>query len=400
MISYDEALSLILSESEGILPGTEEINLQDALDRIIAEDVISDINMPPFDNSAMDGYAIRFTENERRKIAGEISAGNFSNISVDETNAVLITTGSKIPKGADTVAAVEDVTVSGNEIIISAESKIRKGSNIRPLGSDLKLGETCVYNYTKITPAVIAVLAGCGRANVKVYKRLSAAILATGDELIPVTEKPGGDKIRATNVFALSSAISASGHIPVDCGFVKDNRNLIKDKINGLLDSDADMLITTGGVSVGKYDFMKELFEESGVKRVFWRANIKPGKPFYFGRHRKGNKTKLIFGLPGNPVSTLVNFHVYIEPALNAIFRQKESLRIPASLTGRIKKSDGKRHFCRGVLSNGTNGPEVFPLSSQSSGNYYELGNANCLIIVTENILNPKEGEILECMLI
>lgn len=400
MINYNEALEIIKSEIEKLSLQTEEIDLLESLNRILAEDVIADVDLPPFDNSAMDGYAIKFSERTQWNIIGEISAGNFSSFTLTENDAVLITTGSKLPLNADTIIPIEDVEVDGTKLFLKENSLIKKGMNIRAQGNDLRKNEIAVPRFTKIDPKTMAVLASCGKDKVKVYSKLEFVVLATGDELIPVNQKPEGDKIRVSNIYSLYGAIKEMNHKIINLGFTKDDREFITQKIKAALELNINILITTGGVSVGKYDFLKEVFEEQGIIEKFWKVNIKPGKPIYFGIYEKNDKRILVFGLPGNPVSSLVNFYVFIKPALEFLFNQSPLNKIKAILQNDLKKNDGKRHFAMGVLYNENDEWKVTSRVSQSSGNLVEMNRANCLIIIEEERRNPKKGEIVECILI
>jgi molybdopterin molybdotransferase len=186
----------------------------------------------------------------------------------------------------------------------------------------------------------------------------------------------------------------------INLGFVNDNKKIITEKIKAALALNIDLLITTGGVSVGKYDFLKEVFEEQGVKEKFWKVNIKPGKPIYFGVYEKDERKILVFGLPGNPVSSLVNYYVFIKPAIEFLFRQNEIKSVTATLQNDLKKKDGKRHFSRGILFEENGEWKVNSEFSQSSGNLVEMSRANCLIEIEEDKLNPKKGERVKCILI
>ena len=400
MINYTEALEIIKSEIEKLNLQTEEVDLLESFNRIIAEDVIADVDLPPFDNSAVDGYAIKYSERTQWNIIGEISAGNFSSLTLTENDAVLITTGSKLPPNADTIIPIEDVDVLGNILILKQSSFYKKGTNIRTKGNDLFKDQTAVHKFTKIDSKTIAVLASCGKEKVKVYSKLKSAILATGDELIPINEKPKDDKFRVSNIYSLYAALKETNHTVINFGFTKDDKKIITQKIKAALDLKIDLLITTGGVSVGKYDFLKEVFEEQGVKQKFWKVNIKPGKPIFFGVYEKGERRIMVFGLPGNPVSSLVNFYVFIEPAIAFLFKQNESKSITASLMNDFKKKDKKRHFSRGILFEETGEWKVTSEFSQSSGNLVEMSKANCLIEIEEERFNPKKGEKVKCILI
>jgi molybdopterin molybdotransferase len=400
MINYNEALEIIKSEFEKLTLHTEEVDLLESFNRILAEDVIADVDLPPFDNSAVDGYAIKFSERAQWKIIGEISAGNYSSFTLTENDAVLITTGSKLPPNADTIIPIEDVEVNGKDLFLKQNSFFKKGMNIRTQGNDLRKNEIAVHCFTKIDAKTIAVLASCGKEKVKVYSKLNAAILATGDELIPINEKPTDDKLRVSNNYSLYAAIKEMNHTVINLGFVNDDKKIITEKIKAALSLNIDLLITTGGVSVGKYDFLKEVFKEQGVKEKFWKVNIKPGKPIYFGLYEKDERRILVFGLPGNPVSSLVNFYVFIKPAIEFLFKQNEWKSVTATLQNDLRKKDGKRHFLRGILFEENGEWKVTADFSQSSGNLVEMSRANCLIEIEGDRLNPKKGERVKCILI
>lgn len=400
MLNYDEALEIIKKVISEIAVAAEEVDLLESLNRILAEDVTADVDLPPFDNSAMDGYAIRFSGRNRWNIIGEISAGNYSSFNVNENDAVLITTGSKLPLNADTVIPIEDVEVNENRLDSKPNVFIKKEMNIRKQGNDLKKNEIAVRRFTKIDAKTIAVLASCGKEKVKVFSKLKSAILSTGDELIPINETPEGDKLRVSNIYSLYAAMKEMNNTVINLGFIKDDKNFISQKVKAALDLGIDFLITTGGVSVGKYDFLKEVFEEQGVKEKFWKVNIKPGKPIYFGVCEKDERKIIVFGLPGNPVSSLVNFYVFIKPAIEFLFRQNEMKSISATLQNDLKKKDKKRHFSRGILFEENGEWKVTSEFSQSSGNLVEMSKANCLIEIEEETLNPKKGEQVKCTLI
>ena len=400
MITYFTALEIIKDEIKKITLQTEEIDFLDSANRILAENIIADVDLPSFDNSAVDGYAVKFSERNKWKIIGEVSAGNYSSITLNEKDAVLITTGSKIPINADTIIPIENLDVEENILHLEQNAFFRKGMNIRIQGNDLENGQIAVQRFTKIDAKTIAVLAGCGKQKVKVFKKLIAAILATGDELIPFNEKPMNDKLRVSNIYSLYSAVKEMNHTPLMMGFVKDDKEIIHQKIKAAFEMNIDLLITTGGISVGKYDFLKEVLDEEGVKELFWKVNVKPGKPFYFGVCEKDEKKILVFGLPGNPVSSLVIFYIFIKPAIEYLYHQKTAIVISAVLTNDIQKKDGKKHFSRGIIFEESSEWRVTTKFSQSSGNLVEMSRANCLVIINEEKINPAKGEKVECMLI
>lgn len=400
MITHTEALEIIQKEFHKISLRTEEVDILDSINRILAEDVIADVDLPSFDNSAMDGYAVIFSARNEWNIIGEVSAGNYSSIILDENDAVVITTGSKIPINADTIIPLEDLVVDKNIIRLKPDTFFRKGMNIRTKGNDLQKGQIAVKRFAKIDAKTITALASCGKTRVTVFNKLTAAILATGDELLPINEIPFNDKFRVSNTYSLYSAVKEVNHLPIMLGFVKDDKDVLRQNIKDALGMGIDFLFTTGGVSVGKYDFLKDVFEDEGVKKIFWGVNIKPGKPFYFGIYEKDERKVFVFGLPGNPVSALVNFYVLIKPAIDFIFHQNKINTVTAVLQNDLIKKDGKRHFSRGILYKDNDEWKVSSLFSQSSGNLVEMSRANCLIIIEEESRNPVKGEKAECILI
>ncbi len=400
MLSYYEAFALIEEQFEKLEVETEIISLADSVNRTVAENIIADMNLPPFDNSAVDGIAIKYTKGiEEWELVGEISAGNYKSFELRENQAVSIMTGAKVPIICDTVIPLEDYDVSGDGMKMNEDAKFKKGMNIRPKASDVSEGEIVVPKFTHLSPRNIAAIAACGKSRIAVMKKLKFAILSTGDELVPVNEVPTGDKIRASNNLGLSGAVIEVHQVGNDYGFIADDYETTKNKIKEMLNSDADIIITTGGVSVGKFDYVKNIYAELGIEEIFWRAYIKPGKPAFFGKFSSGKKTKLVFGLPGNPVSCMVNFDVYIKPNIIKKFGMKPQVRIFAKLMNDIRKKDGKRHFVRGKIIR-EDGKYFFTSHlSQSSGDLSGFSSSNCLVEVKEDTLNPRKGDVVECIL-
>jgi len=399
MISYNKAFDLISAKFDELILETELVPLEDALRRTLSEDVISDVYLPSFDNSAVDGYGVIFSENANEwKIIGEISAGNYKELDLSLGDAVKIMTGAKIPDKVSDVIPIEDVEVENDKIKLLPNVKYHSGMNIRTKGSDIQEGEIAIEKGTFLKPRHLAAAASCGKAELLVYKKLKFALLATGDELIPVNKKPQNDKIRISNTYSLIGEVLENHQLPVNYGFVKDDKDEIKSIIQQMLESDADIILTTGGVSVGEYDYLKAIFFELGVEQIFWRAYIKPGKPTYFGVYVKSGKMKLVFGLPGNPVSSQVNFKVYIKENIRRLYGIEPTNIVKAELLNDLKKKDKKRHFMKGLLTKERNKFFVTTMLSQSSGNLVEMGKANCLIIVEEERLNPKKGGGVECI--
>lgn len=399
MISYSEACAFISKEFLKLKLERETVKLENAFNRTLAEDIYSDINMPSFDNSAVDGIAVKHNENIRQwKIIGEISAGNYNEFNIAEGEAVRIMTGAKLPDGVDTVIPIEDIEEEKDSALLLPAAKYHSKMNIRKTGSDIMKGEIAVEKGTFLRARHLAAAASCGKSELSVYKKLKFAVLATGDELVPVEQKPIADKIRVSNIYSLAGEVLAVHQLPVNCGFINDDKPSIKKTIESILNSDADIVMTTGGVSVGKYDYLREIFSELGVKEIFWRAKIKPGKPLYFGSFLKDNKFKLVFGLPGNPVSGQVNFKVYIKENVERLFGIPAAYKIKAELLNDLRKKDRKRHFLRGLLTEREGKYFVTSLVSQSSGNLVQMSKANCLIELEEERINPKAGEEVVCI--
>jgi molybdopterin molybdotransferase len=400
MKTYIEANSIIEKELQKLKLEIEEVDLAEGTNRILAEDIYSDMNLPPFTNSAMDGYAVQFNPDIRKwKITGEISAGNYKDYDIGDGLAVSIMTGGKLPGKADTVIPIEDVTIENNSIIINENSSYRKGINVRQAGNDLLKNKIAVDKNTLLKPKHIAVAASCGKDRLKVYKEVKIAVLGTGDELVDVSETPSEDKIRSSNIYALLSAIEDISQTGSNMGIVRDDKKEVAARLKSFLQSDNDILVTTGGVSVGKYDFVRSLMEELGIRIHFWKVNIKPGKPVVFGTHSDGQRVRFIFGLPGNPVSCLVSFIIFIKKNLFKLFGVLQNDFFSAILAEDIRKKDGKLHFMRGFYYKDPEGNvTVKRVGLQSSGNLAEMGRSNCLIVFDEEKSEMKSGDKVICI--
>jgi len=409
MISYSDARKKIEAEVAEIQPGTEHVPLGNSLERVLANDVFAAADLPAFDNSAMDGVAIQFEELRTQwTLVGEIAAGHYSEVDVRKSYAVQIMTGAKIPISCDTIVPNEDFSLiecdksGGTKVILNTNSIIKKGQFVRRAGEDLKNGSMVLKKSTVISPSQIPVLAACGQSQVLVYKKLRVAIFVTGDELVEIDQVPVNDQIRCSNLPSIITLVRAAGHEPISYGIVKDDRHIIQQTLKKIIESDVDVLLTTGGASVGKFDFINQEIEKLGVKSHFSGSAIKPGMPCTFGTVSFASRKMLIFALPGNPVSCFVNFRVYVAPAMQKIFGVNYPFRPRAMLCSSLKKSDSKRHFIRGLLQQEKSGGEfsVTPFNLQASGNLWGMGQANCLIVVEEQTTELHKGDFVECMLI
>lgn len=403
MISFDEANKIISSALNVLKTKITESDLLDALNRILAEDIISDINLPPFDSSAMDGFAIQYSEEIKKwEIIGEISAGNYKRFKLSNATTVRIMTGGKLPDKCNTVIPVENVIENGRFIVLKKSVKVRPGQNIRMLGEDLMRNQVAVQKNTLIKSKHISALAACGKKRVKVYEKLKIAVLVTGDELVDIDKIPTADKIRGSNLYSLLALIKEMNMIPVNLGFVSDIKSEQERKIKTALESDIDILLTSGGVSVGKFDYIPEIFEKLHVQINFRKVNIKPGKPLVFGTFHNNNKIVFVFGLPGNPVSSFVDFRLFVKSNILKLFKLDQHDHIKANLSGSISKVDNKKQFIRGIYEyNSTSSKYVVEkLVSQSSGNMIGASKANCLIVVDENTRSVAKGEEVECIIL
>lgn len=403
MIAFTKAYQIIQEEVRKLKIQTEEVSLLDSLNRILAEDIYADTDLPPFDNSAMDGYAVKFNPSRKQwKIIEEISAGNYKQITLDDESAVLIMTGGKLPVNASAVIPVEDVIIENGFVKLAEGKSIKENQHIRRKGEDLSEGVLALKKNQLITSNKISLLGACGKSKVKVYRKLKIGVLATGEELVDIDYRISDDKIRGTNLYSLIAAVNEFKMEAVNFGFVKDDKEKIKVKLVEALESEIDILLTTGGVSVGKYDYLKELFTELEIEIKFRKVNIKPGKPLVFGVFNKENKIQLVFGLPGNPVSSYVNFLIFIKPAIQNLYGIKNNNIVKAELAESISKKDDKRNFLRGFLDFNLEKGKYFvrAADAQSSADMTRLANANCLIVIEEDRINPQKGEEVECIII
>lgn len=399
MIQYSEAVRIVKKEFSGIKLQTERVNILDSLNRVLAEDIYSDTPQPLFTNSAMDGYAVKYrTAVKKWKVIGEISAGKFKNFKPGSNEAVMIMTGSRMPDFADTVIPVEHIILKGNEISLADGNEIKRNQNVRKSGEDISKGEKVLLKGQQIRPNHIQLAASCGKKQIKVYRKLKAGVLATGNELIDINNKPKGDKIRASNLYSLLGAVKQNEMEPVNLGIVKDEKSHIKSKIYNALNSDIDILLTSGGVSEGKYDFLPGIYNELGVKILFHKINIKPGKPMLFGIYKKMGKNVLIFGLPGNPVSCFVNYILFVRNIYYSVLQKENGFTLSAVMNESIKKKDSKRHFIRGILKEIGGVNYVTVSGNQSSANALGLSNANVLLEFPENLKEIKSGSVVECI--
>lgn len=311
MVSFEEARSIILGCVQPL--GLERIHLLEATGRILAEDVAAPWDLPLWDNSAMDGYAVRWQDCEstpcRLRVTGYLPAGaKADGITVGENCAVRIMTGAPTPSGCDAVVPVEETDDGQQEVTLL--EPLKRGQHIRLRAEDVAAGVIFVRSGTRIRPPEVNMLAGFGMALVPVYRRPTVAILSTGDELVELGTSPGPGEIINSNTLSLAAAVQEAGGIPRIIGIARDNRESHLEKIREGLK--ADVLITSAGVSAGDCDLVRDILEELGAKQMFWKVGIKPGGPTAFAIY----DSTPVFSLPGNPVSTMITFEEFVRPAL------------------------------------------------------------------------------------
>jgi molybdopterin molybdotransferase len=395
VISVAEAVALVLEDIQPL--SAESISILGAHGRILYENVRASRAVPGFDNSAMDGFAVRWTDVSRAspqapvvlRVVDTVAAGHLARRRVSAGTAIRIMTGAAIPRGSDTVVRVEDTEPAGDHI------RVRKadgaGSHVRGAGEDIQKGQTILEQGKRLGPADLGLLASVGRERIKVYRRPTVGLISTGDELLEVDEPPRPGKIVNSNSYTLAAAIAEAGAIPRVLGIVRDTRKGLAAAVRKALRY--DVVMTSGGVSVGDYDFVKEALRDVGVRMHFWKIAQRPGHPMTFGRIG----AKPVFGLPGNPVSSTVSFLLYARPALLRMMGRKDIFLpvIMATLEHDIEKHHRLKEFirCRIRRENGT----AFASSTgtQSSGVLRSLSLAQGLIVGgEEQSLLPKGSQV------
>ena len=415
MISVEEALEKVLSYVEVLEP--EQKPILDCLGQVLAEDVYSDIDIPPLDNSAMDGYALRAgdtygaSESSPRYlvVVGEVAAGSMPTKEVRPGMAIRIMTGAPLPEGADAVVRFEDTdevnrkSSRGDLSQIGILCPANKGLNVRGRGEDIAKGNLILKKGKVLRPQEIGVLASLGRSTALVIRRPIVAILATGDELIGVDQPLAPGKIHDSNTYTIAAEVSRYGGIPKILGIGRDSVQSLTEKIDEGLD--ADMLITSGGVSKGDYDIVKDVLAEHG-EVGFWTVCMKPGKPLAFGvmkkveGRRKGNVPHL--GLPGNPVSSMITFEQFARPAILKMMGKKILAKpaIRAIMEDDVVNTDGRRLFARVSVTKRGGQYHASVTGPQGSGILTSMAKANGLAIIPENSHGVKAGEKVEVQML
>lgn len=400
MLDYTSALRIVLDNCREDRP-VETVPLVLSLGRVLAGPVVAAENIPAAANSAMDGYAVRAEDlagasperPARLAVVGEASAGTLFRGTLGQGEAVRIMTGGLLPEGANAVVEVE--ATSEADGIMEARRALRLGESIRNAGDDLRAGAVAIETGKRITPGDIGVLASLGVVNVPVRVKPKVGILSTGNEIVEPFRTPPPGGVRNSTGPALYAACMEAGAEPIDLGIARDDREELEEKLEEGLRY--DILLTTGGVSAGIYDFVQQILPALGVQVHFHKVKIKPGKPVLFGTYDEGEHRTLVFGLPGNPVSTLVTFRQFVAPALAALLHRRDAaIPLRARLETPVAKRDDKRHFVRGILAAASDGTlTVSTTGSQSSGAMSSMSRANCLIVLPEESASPAPGDMV-----
>ena len=399
-VSFEEAQRIILNSVRPL--NCENISIMEAFNRVLYEDIVSDILIPPVDDSAMDGYAVIADDTRgasknnpvKLQITGEIQAGaSIIGKQVSRGTAIRIMTGAPIPEGADSVIKFEDTEEEGDYIKIFSE--MVKYKNCRFAGENIKKGDKVLQRGDRLRSADVGILASLNYNAVKVYKQPTVSIISTGDELIDIGEEIKTGQIRNANSYSLYSEVKKYNGLPDYLGIAKDTLEDTKEIFLKALKS--DVIISTGGVSMGKYDFVKEIYSDLNIEMQFEKINVKPGSPCAFGK--KDNK--LIFSLPGNPVPTLTSFIQFVRPTLLKLMGAK---RIKKPIVNAFLEEDinsvKAHHLLRGYFTIKNNEFYVSTTGNQKPSVLRSMSAANCLIVIPENITKVKAGEKVAIQLI
>ena len=406
VVGFDEAMGIVLEQAEGLRrPAVERVELLESVGRVLAEDIAADRDQPPFSRSTRDGFAVRaerFSAGAELQVLGMVRAGErWSGKPVGEGEAVQIMTGSPMPEGADAVAMVEFVARGDGWIRGVPGRGMVVGENIVPRGSEARAGQVVLAAGTKMGAAEVAMAATCGAGQVRVFQRPRVAIVATGDELVEVDALPQEHEIRNSNGYALVAMVTAAGGV---AGRLAVARDVLEDVRDRIAEGRAwDLLILSGGVSMGEYDLIEEVLEEFGAEFFFTGVRMQPGKPVVFGRLPKRNRQRecFFFGLPGNPISTQVTFHCFVEPFLRAMAggAMEGPGFVQATLVEDVTGKPALMRLLPARISRDRARPEVRLVEWQGSGDVAANARANCYAVLPGDREGFAAGEVISVLL-
>ena len=385
VVSYTDASRIVREHADGLAGHTpHSTSLLDALGMVLAEPVRADRDQPPFPRSTRDGFACRagdLASGQALNVTGLIRAGEAAARPVKAGEAVEIMTGAPVPPGADCVVMVEHVQLDHDTLRLTAHRNIVPGENIVPRGAEARAGEVIVPRGTRISAAQVAAAAACGAAQLSVFARPRVAIVATGDELVEVDQKPLIHQIRNSNSYSIAAQVLAAGAQPARLAIARDERGQLEAIIRTALQS--DLVLLSGGVSMGKYDLVEEVLLSLGAEFFFTGALIQPGKPVVFGRLSVEDRPVYFFGLPGNPVSTMVTFSLFVEPLLGALCGEpgRGPRFAQARLAHDVQVKTGLTRFLPAILRSAP-APIVETVAWQGSGDIASTSRSNCFLVV------------------
>lgn len=393
LLPVDAAIAAILKRVPA--PVAETVALADAAGRVLVEPIIASHDQPPFNASAMDGYAMRaadVVDGHALKLVGVSQAGAAYGGALRAGEAVRIFTGAPLPEGSDTVIMQEEARADGDLVRFTAPARL--GHSVRQRGNDFTIGQALLAAGTRLGPMHLAVAAAANAATVRVAKRPAIALLATGDELVLPGTPLGPDQIVASNSFGLSPLLQPYAKSVTDHGIGRDTRADLTEKLHGVFAGEPDIVITTGGASVGDLDIVQDILGDLGVTLDFWKINMRPGKPLMFGTRGK----TLVFGLPGNPVSAMVTALVFIRPALRHWLGLAEPMPWRLPLAAPTPANGGRRHYLRAQLLQTPTGPMLDPIAQTDSGHTSSLSQADMLIVQPELDPGQPAGALVDAL--
>lgn len=407
MLSVEQALAQVLDAFRPLEP--ERVPVLDALGRVLAEDVVAGIDIPPHANSAMDGYAVLAADVAgagpespvRLRVVENLAAGYVAQETVAPGTAVRIMTGAPVPDGADAVVRFERTEQQGDWVEVYYAAPV--GNNIRYAGEDVRSGDLVLRKGTLVRPQEIGMLASLGHRAVSAIRRPRVAILATGDELVDIDEPLGPGKIRNSNGYSNAAQVLRYGGVPIMLGIARDTMSDLTHKIRSGLEQGADLLLTSGGVSVGDFDVVKNVLSAEG-DITFWRVRMKPGKPLAFGRITAqvgdAERTVPVLGMPGNPVSVMVSFEMFARPAILTMLGVTDLGKplVDAVLENEIRSKDERRHYVRVYLERDGDTYRASLTGAQGSGILTSMLKANGLAIIPEDWTHAPAGTQVKAM--
>lgn len=409
IVSFDEALEIVLGQAAQVRPpAVEKVELTESVGRVLATPVMADRDQPPFDRSTRDGYAVRAEDAMAKMwlaVAGQVQAGGYWEGTLIPDQAIQIMTGAPVPTGADAVVMLEHVERSGTDtkiaIRLTQDRRIATGDNVVARASEASAGEAVLQAGTETDAAAVALAAACGAGTLEVFAKPGVSILATGDELVDLMEIPGPQQIRNSNSYGLGALVGLAGGLPLRQPVAQDRREDLEQAIRSA--RTADLMLLTGGVSMGEYDLVEEVLLSLGAKFFFTGVKMQPGKPLVFGElpAHEGMPSVYFFGLPGNPVSTQVTFSCFVEPMLRAL--RGAVLEGPRFAQATLRDSvDGKPGLTRVLPARLTSDrvqPVVNLVAWQGSGDMAANARANCYAVLPADVDRFRPNDVITVLL-